>query len=217
MNDWPEIARWRAQRRNELIAAREAIDDTGRRAGTASITRTLEALCAPLLGRVIAFCWPYRGEVDVRFVIRTLRDAGSTAALPVVVGKGQPLAFREWHPGVAMRTGVLGIPFPVDSPLVVPSAALVPLVGFDAAGYRLGYGGGFFDRTLAALERKPISIGVGFDLARMPTIHPQPHDIAMDFIVTEAGAYRVEPAGLVEAGVDDAAPQVATLVAERSR
>ena len=116
-----------------------------------------------------------------------------------------------------MRAGVYDIPVPDGTEIVVPDMAVVPMNGFDARGYRLGYGGGFFDRTLAALERKPISIGVGFDLARMPTIHPQPHDVAMDFIVTEAGAYRVEPAGLAEAGIDDAAPQVATLVAERSR
>ena len=64
----------------------------------------------------------------------------------------------------------------------------MPLVGFDAQGYRLGYGGGYFDRTLAALARKPLTIGVGFEFARLPTIRPQPHDIPMDFIVTEAGS-----------------------------
>jgi 5,10-methenyltetrahydrofolate synthetase len=216
MNDWTEIAAWRKAKRAELIAAREAVADEVRREATASVTRTIEALLAPLAGGVIAFCWPYRHEIDVRFAIRTLREASLTAALPVVVGKGQPLAFREWHPGVTMQNGVLGIPFPVDSPLVTPTAALVPVVGFDGAGYRLGYGGGFFDRTLAALARKPISIGVGYERSRLPTIHPQPHDIAMDFIVTETRVHRVEGAGLIATPIDDAAARVRRLAAQRA-
>lgn len=216
MNDWPAIAAWRKEKRAELIAAREAVSDDERGAATASVTRTIEALLAPLAGSVIAFCWPYRHELDPRFAIRTLRDAGCTAALPVVVGKGQPLAFREWHPGVAMQSGVLGIPFPVDSAFVTPAAALVPVVGFDAAGYRLGYGGGFFDRTLASLARKPVSIGIGYERVRLATIHPQPHDIAMDLIVTEAGAYVVEAAGLVAASIDRAAERVRALAAARA-
>jgi 5,10-methenyltetrahydrofolate synthetase len=153
--------------------------------------------------------------VDVRFAIRALRAAGATAALPVVAGKGQPLAFREWHPGVAMRSGALGIPAPVDTPLVVPDAALVPLVAFDAQGFRLGYGGGFFDRTLAALARRPLAIGVGFEVQRLPTIHPQPHDIPMDFIVTEADVYRVEPDGIVAMPIDSAGERVRALAAHR--
>ncbi len=114
-----------------------------------------------------------------------------------------------------MQTGGLVISVPVDSPLVTPTAALVPVVGFDGAGYRLGYGGGFFDRTLASLARKPITIGVGYERVRLATIHPQPHDIAMDLIVTEAGAHRVDAAGLVATPVDDAAARVRSLAAQR--
>ena len=119
------------------------------------------------------------------------------AALPEVQGKGRPLQFRQWWPGVAMVPGALGIPAPVDTDLVVPDAAFVPLVGFDGAGYRLGYGGGYFDRTLAALARKPLTVGVGTEAARLPTIHPQPHDVPMDFIVTEAGVHAVVDGTLV--------------------
>ena len=91
-----------------------------------------------------------------------------------------------------MSPGALGIPVPQNTEVVIPAAALVPLVGFDDKGYRLGYGGGYFDRTLAAMAVKPITVGVGFELARLPTIHPQPHDIPMDVIVTEAGVHMAD-------------------------
>ena len=79
----------------------------------------------------------------------------------------------------------------MDSEQVTPDAVLVPLVGFDSGGYRLGYGGGFFDRTLASMEKHPVTIGVGFELCRLESIFPQPHDIPMDFVVTEAGIHLV--------------------------
>lgn len=141
---------------------------------------------------VIGFCWPYRNEYDARHLLAQLRRAGAVTALPVVVAPGMPLEFREWHPGVAMQKGVLGIPFPVGSELLQPDVMLVPLVGFDALGYRLGYGGGYFDRTLAAMKPRPCTIGVGHELAFVETIHPQPHDMPMDFVVTERGLYRRE-------------------------
>jgi 5,10-methenyltetrahydrofolate synthetase len=215
MTEWAEIAAWRKRVREQRIAAREALAPEARREATAAIGRLIEALLSPARLRVIAFCWPYRAEVDVRFAIRALRAAGAMAALPVVVGRGQALAFREWHPGVAMRAGALGIPAPVDTALVEPDAALVPLVAFDAQGCRLGYGGGFFDRTLAALSRRPLAIGVGFEAQRLPTIHPQPHDIPMDFIVTESGVGSVESGALRPVSLDAAAARACRLVAER--
>jgi 5,10-methenyltetrahydrofolate synthetase len=91
---------------------------------------------------------------------------------------------------------------PEGTEVLAPQALLIPPLGFDARGYRLGYGGGYLDRTLAALPEQPLKIGVAFELSRMATIRPQGHDIAMDFIVTELGLYRVTPHGL--ARVDDA-------------
>ena len=87
-----------------------------------------------------------------------------------------------------MVRGDWNIPVPPsDAPAVTPDIVLAPLVGWDGAGYRLGYGGGYFDRTLASLSSRPFAIGIGFQSARLPTIHPQPHDIALDVILTEAG------------------------------
>jgi len=121
-------------------------------------------------------------------------------ALPVVIGPGQPLIFREWHPGVTLAAGPLGIPYPLHSDPIVPTAALLPMNGWDDAGYRLGYGGGFVDRTLASPTRRPVAIGLGYELARIKTTHPQSWDIPMDWIVTERGVYRRDPEGLVFLG-----------------
>ena len=100
-----------------------------------------------------------------------------------------PLEFRRWSPGVRMERGVYDIPYPADGPAVAPAALIVALLGFDDAGYRLGYGAGYYDRTIASFAQKPLAIGVGFELGRLATIYPQPHDIPMDRILTEAGSF----------------------------
>jgi 5-formyltetrahydrofolate cyclo-ligase len=107
--------------------------------------------------------------------------------LPVVLQKNHPLEFRPWTPQTKMEAGVWKILHPAEGPSVHPKALLIPLVGFDERGYRLGYGAGYYDRTLAAFPAMPMTIGVGFELCRLPTIHPQPHDVPLDYIVTEAG------------------------------
>ena len=148
-----------------------------------------------LRGRAIGFYWPMKGEFDPRVAVLKLREAGSVTALPVVVRKAAPLEFREWWPGVETVPGVFDLPVP-QSPAVTPDALLMPPVGFDERGYRLGYGGGYFDRTLAARSPQPLKIGVARELSRIPTIHPQAHDIAMDFVITPAGIHHSTPDGL---------------------
>jgi 5-formyltetrahydrofolate cyclo-ligase len=156
----------------------------------------------PNLARgLIGLCWPFKNEYDARHLAATLRARGATTALPVVVAPRQPLEFREWHPGVAMANGVYDIPYPAASAVVIPNILLVPMNAFDRAGYRLGYGGGFFDRTLAAMNPRAASIGVAYELAAIETIRPQPYDVPMDYVVTERGLYRRDPAGLVFLGV----------------
>ena len=195
-----ELIEWRKTERRRLIAAREALDaatlERFRHRIDAALARSFPGLAAAKL----AFCWPIRGEYDARHLARTLRGRGALTALPVVVAPKQPLVFREWHPGVALAMGPLDIPYPKDSADVVPDAVLLPMNGWDRAGYRLGYGGGFFDRTLAALAKKPAVIGVSYELARMDSIHPQPWDIPVDWVVTERGVYRRDPEGLAFLG-----------------
>ena len=117
-------------------------------------------------------------------------NAGFAALLPVVVDADRPLAFRAWTPDCPMADDRYGIPTPTTGAWLTPEALLIPVNAFDAEGYRLGYGGVFFDRTLAALRPAPLSIGVGFELARVASIHPQAHDVRLDAIVTEAAVLR---------------------------
>jgi 5-formyltetrahydrofolate cyclo-ligase len=196
-----DVKSWRKAERERLIAARESLDAATlalwRQGIDAHLWRSFPGLAAATL----AFCWPIRGEYDARRLAERLREQGAVTALPVVVAPRQPLVFREWHPGVALASGPLGIPYPVSSETVVPTAVLVPMNGWDEAGYRLGYGGGFFDRTLASLAKKPVVIGVSYELARLKTIQPQSWDIPMDWVATERGIYRRDPDGLVFLGV----------------
>jgi 5-formyltetrahydrofolate cyclo-ligase len=195
-----DVKAWRKAERARLIAARESLDaaklDIFRRRIDAHLRRAFPGLAAARL----AFCWPIRGEYDARYLAQTLRECGAVTALPVVGAPREPLVFREWRPGVPLASGPLGIPYPVDSDPVVPTAVLVPMLGWDEAGYRLGYGGGFFDRTLASLATKPVAIGVSYELAKMQTIRPQSWDVPMDWVVTERGIYRRDPEGLVFLG-----------------
>lgn len=195
-----QLKAWRKSERIRLIAAREALDAPTLERFRLRIDAHLERAFPGLASAKLALCWPIRGEYDARHLARTLRARGALTALPVVVAPRQPLAFREWHPGVRLAKGALDIPYPADSPVVVPEAVLLPMNGWDSAGYRLGYGGGFFDRTLAALPKKPAVIGVSYELARMETIHPQSWDIPVDWVVTERGVYRRDGDGLAFLG-----------------
>ena len=194
---WPQIKDWRKQQRAALIARRTAVPQDMLRQWNASISELIANGFPMLAGMTIGFCWPFKSEFDARFVIRRFRERGATAALPAVVATAQPLQFRKWWPGAPMTPGVYDIPIPDGTELVVPDAAIVPMNGFDEQGYRLGYGGGYFDRTLAAAEPRPLAIGTSFEIARLPTIQPRPHDIAMDFIVTEAGLHAVAGSQMV--------------------
>jgi 5,10-methenyltetrahydrofolate synthetase len=182
-----DVAAWRKAERARLLARREAIPLAERRGADARITELLLEGFPRLAGLVVGFYWPFKGEVDPRIAVLRLREHGARAALPVVVEKKAPLQFREWWPGCVTRSGAFDLPVPVDGAIVVPDAVLVPPVGFDARGYRLGYGGGYFDRTLAALSPRPLAIALAREASRIETIHPQPHDIPMDFVVTENG------------------------------
>ncbi len=181
-----DLAQWRKTMRAELIARRMAIAPEQRREWSLGISLMLLHALPVRPEMVVGFCWPMQGEYDARPLMRLLRGQGVRCALPVVVQRDAPLVFRHWAPGAPMKKGALGIAYPDATPQVVPQVLLIPLVGFGRAGDRLGYGGGYFDRTLAALEPQPLSIGVGFELARIETSFPQAHDVLLDAIVTES-------------------------------
>jgi 5-formyltetrahydrofolate cyclo-ligase len=183
--DWPTVQAFRKTQRAELLERRKRVDLDGRRQHAAALTEHLLAAVDLPAFATLAFYWPIRSELDLRGVAEHHVTRGGTAALPVVVQKNAPVEFWRWKPGAAMQRGLWNIPVPAERHIVVPNALLIPLVGYDAAGYRLGYGGGYYDRTLAAAVPRPLCIGVGYDNAELATIYPQPHDMPMDLIVTE--------------------------------
>jgi 5-formyltetrahydrofolate cyclo-ligase len=191
-----ELSAWRKGERTRLLRERDGLTEDVLAERRARMDMHIERAFPDLVHGVLAFCWPYRKEYDVRHLAAALRRRGAKTAMPVVVAPKAPLLFREWHPGVELAKGPLDIPYPVGSPEVVPDNVLLPMLGWDGDGYRLGYGGAFFDRTLASLQKRPRVIGLAYEQAYLKTIQPQPHDIPVDFVVTERGVYRREPQGL---------------------
>lgn len=180
----------RAALRREKLAARMALDEQTRAALSARIEAHLAALLLPLVPQILAICAPVRGEFDARPLASRLIDQGWRVAMPVVTAVAAPMVFHAWTPTSAMRSDRYGIPIPADGAALIPDIVLLPLLAFDAQGFRLGYGGGYFDRTLAAMVPRPQAIGVGFELGRVADIRPEAHDIRLDAVVTEAGVLR---------------------------
>jgi 5-formyltetrahydrofolate cyclo-ligase len=185
-----DVARWRKAERSRLIALRSGLPREDRALRTAAIARALDEMIPVRAGEIVSVYWPIRAEPDLRSWMREACARGLRIALPVALQLWQPLRFREWRPDSPMARGLWKIPYPAAGDEVLPTTVLAPVVGFDPACYRLGYGGGFFDRTLAAMECKPTVIGVAYPQLRIPTIFPQPHDIPMDWIVTGSESLR---------------------------
>lgn len=177
--------------RLELVGRRQAMDAAALTPLHAALETRVEALLAQLGPASVGFTWPYRGEFDALPLMRRwlAADPARWAALPVVGEKGQPMTFRRWTPDTVMATDRYGIPYPADGEAVVPALLLIPCNGFDGRGYRLGYGAGHYDRTLAALVPTPVAVGVAIEDGRLDDLQPQPHDLPMDWIVTEADTF----------------------------
>ncbi|MER9386273.1 5-formyltetrahydrofolate cyclo-ligase [Mesorhizobium sp. M0435] len=186
LSEWTDVRRWRKAERERLIASRLAVFADMRTAMSQRIADGLDAVIGDIAGRMVSLYWPFRGEPDLRSWMETVNARGGRTALPVVVEKDRPLVFRAYTHGDRLEKGVWNIPIPAEGDPVLPDIVISPIVGIDPGQFRLGYGGGFFDRTLAAMPFKPLVIGVGYELQRIVTIYPQPHDIPMDRVVTES-------------------------------
>ncbi|QBY01058.1 5-formyltetrahydrofolate cyclo-ligase [Rhodophyticola sp. CCM32] len=173
---------------------RMAYEARKRAFGEEDVSAASAALLAeigPVRGRIISGYMPIRTEIDPIPAMTVLAE-GNRLCVPVIEAKGQPLKFRVWAPGVRMIPGPFGAPVPVEGDWVAPDILIVPLVGFDAAANRLGYGGGFYDRTLAVLRaaRPTCAIGFAFSAQQLPPLPLEPTDQPLDAIVTEAGTLR---------------------------
>jgi 5-formyltetrahydrofolate cyclo-ligase len=187
---------WRKSVRTQLIEQRLNLDSKTHATWSAAIDSHLKGFLQNIEQKVIAFCWPYQAEYDARSLMEHLLAQGAAGALPVVIAPRSPLCFRSWRTETETIPDKYGIPIPVGTQEVHPDIALVALNAFDEQGYRLGYGAGFFDRTLASMTTRPLCIGVGFEFSRISTIFPETHDIPMDFIATEEGIQHRKDNGL---------------------
>ncbi len=171
---------------------RAAAAALGSEAGERLRESFLSALPLPP-AQVVAGYWPLPEEIDVRPLMTNLHLSGHVLVLPVVVGRGQPLIFRRWRPSLALDAGVYGISVPsAEAPEATPGVLLVPLLAFDGEGRRLGYGAGYYDRTLATLRRAGdiLAIGAAYAAQRMDSLPEGASDQRLDWVVTEEGAIR---------------------------
>ncbi|HEX4998153.1 MAG TPA: 5-formyltetrahydrofolate cyclo-ligase [Terriglobia bacterium] len=190
LNPAPQrVPAWRRETRAALLSERQKLSPEHHHRASKAIEGLLKDLLKTIPARIVSAYWPFSAEVDLRGLMDELRAGGRITALPAVVRPRAPLEFLRWTSGAEMHSGAYGIPVPRVRDVVTPEVVIAPLVGFDRGNYRLGYGGGFFDITLSAMRPRPRTIGIGFELSRLDTIHPEETDIPMDFIVTEAGIH----------------------------
>jgi 5,10-methenyltetrahydrofolate synthetase len=177
----------RKLQRTHLLEARAALVD--REGLEAALQRRVTDWLHRADVHALGFYFPIHGEPDLRQVIAhwLAFDERRVAGLPVIVGR--TLEFRAWTVDAPMQAGNFGIPIPAQGRAVQPACLLVPCVGFDDKRFRLGYGGGYYDRTLAALVPFPLVVGIAFEASRLASIHPQPHDLKMDVVITDAAVY----------------------------
>lgn len=203
----------RAARAEAIARRRAAHEATARRfgpdfAGEALRRHFLAAITVPP-GAAVSAYWPVRSEIDTRPLLHTLHEAGHPCGLPVIVQRGAALVFRRWAPGAALNERPFGLLEPgAEAEEVVPDVALVPLLAFDAGGRRLGYGGGYYDRTLAGLRRAGrwvLAVGVAYAAQACDRVPADETDERLDWVITEQGALAFGPRGEA-AGEPDAGP-----------
>jgi len=158
-------------------------------AGQEQAAELLADFLSDFKGKAVSGYMAMRTEIDP---VAAMAVHQGPVCVPVIVGKGQPLRFREWTPGCAMRLGEFGAQIPADGAWIDPEVLIVPLLAFDARGYRLGYGGGFYDRTLQSLRARRQTFAVGFAFAdqEIPAVPIEDTDQRLDAIVTEHGLRR---------------------------
>ena len=182
------LAEKKSAARKEAYARRKLADPSLAEAAN----RHLEAAVRAAPGKVVSAYWPIRTEIDPRPTIHALSESYDIG-LPVVVGAGLPLTFRRWVPGAEMEVGEFGAKIPTAQEEAFPDTLIIPMAAFTDEGYRLGYGGGFYDRTLEELRaRGPVTaIGFAYDIQRAVALPLEPTDQPLDIIVTESGVCRI--------------------------
>jgi 5-formyltetrahydrofolate cyclo-ligase len=187
--------------RQQLVEQRLKMPDRLRRADLLQ-----QVMRIWLVGRpdtVIGAYWPIKGEFDPLPALHRWKEDGELLdraqlrriGLPVMDKLHRTLSFHAWFPGCPMEEDAYGIPKPKDTEVVVPTLLFVPCVGYGVGGYRLGYGGGFYDRTQAQLKPRPFTVGLGFAQGFLPDFEPEAHDVALDAMLNELGVVWPIPLG----------------------
>ena len=185
-----ELARRKADLRRVMVARRAAIPSEERTNAARRAAAGAAALLPEETMPIIAGYMPVRNEFDALPLLAALQAQGAQTALPVVTGPGRPLEFRLWQTGDRLVPGAYGIHRPADkAPVKSPDIVLLPLLAFDRKGRRLGYGGGYYDRTLALLRggSTVLAIGLAFAAQMVDEVPSGPHDAVLDRILTEEG------------------------------
>ena len=192
----PARSAQKAAWRKKLVAERLRLED--RLARNEALQRVMRVGLVERAATVIGAYWPITGEFDPLPALFRWQEAGMEAdaaaasrrrmiGLPVINKEDKTLAFHRWYPGCEMEEDAYGIPKPKATELVQPTLLFVPCVGYGPGGYRLGYGGGFYDRTLAALSPRPFTVGLGYTSAFLPELEPESHDLPLDAILNDNG------------------------------
>ncbi len=177
--------------RSAMLAWRGGLDEAERRAAADGLLATWRHEQPVETPAVVSGFWPIKDELDIRPLLVELINQGCQVVLPVVQGKGQPLVFRAWRPGDALEAGVFNTLQPsAKRETLDPQVLIVPLLACDREGWRLGYGGGFYDRTLAGLRsrRRVTAIGVGFDAQLIDDVPHGASDERLDWLLTDKRA-----------------------------
>jgi 5-formyltetrahydrofolate cyclo-ligase len=182
----PIVNAWRQEQRAALLAQRQTLSLEERQHPAEIIAGKLGKIVAMRSIASIGLYWPIRHEINLLpWAKAVVQDRNIILCLPVVVTRNAPLEYWRWTEGDELARGIWNIPVPAKRDVVLPDLMLAPVVGFDPAHYRLGYGGGYFDRTLASLRQRPVVVGIGYGFSILETIFPQPHDIPLDDVLTD--------------------------------
>ncbi|MCC7152533.1 MAG: 5-formyltetrahydrofolate cyclo-ligase [Rubrivivax sp.] len=175
--------------RRQLQAERQTMVDRHQRA--VHLQQVLRVWLVSRGETAIGAYWPIKGEFDALPALYRWSEADATRriGLPVIDRSSKQLTFHVWYPGCPMEDDAYGIPKPKDTEAFVPQLLLVPCVGFGSKGLRLGYGGGFYDRTLAALQPRPFTVGLAYSNAFVPWLQGEPHDVPLDAMLTDQGLH----------------------------
>ncbi len=183
----------RQSKRKALIEERLNLPDRLQRADL--LQRVMRIWLFGRTDQVIGAYWPIKGEFDPLPALHRWKEDGELLdepqlrriGLPVVDKVHKTLTFHAWYPGCPMEEDAYGIPKPKDTEVIVPTLLFLPCVGYGPGGFRLGYGGGFYDRTLAALRPKPFTVGLGYTNGWLPDMEPEPHDVPLDALLNDNG------------------------------